>query len=164
MPAQCVEPITTTSPRPRGDQLDAAQDERPHQDLAQLGVGLHQREQLLAIDLDHLARLADAHRASARRPVIMLPSPENCPARCVTISVSAPAAGVTWISPLDDHEERDGLVADLDQHLAARDGAAAAMRRNPRHLRRRSTSETAARHGATESVAAADADGTKMMA
>ena len=41
------------------DQLDAAQDERPHEDLAQLGVGLHQREQLLAIEFDHLAGLGD---------------------------------------------------------------------------------------------------------
>ena len=39
------------------DQLDAAQDERPHQDLAQLGVGLDERQQLLAIELDDFARL-----------------------------------------------------------------------------------------------------------
>ena len=61
VPAQCVEPIRTTSPKPPRDQLDAAQDERPHQDLAQLGVGLHQREQLLAIELDHFTRLDGAH-------------------------------------------------------------------------------------------------------
>jgi hypothetical protein len=29
------------------DQLDPAQDERAHQDLAQLGIGLHDREQAL---------------------------------------------------------------------------------------------------------------------
>ena len=42
------------------DQLEAAQDERAHQDLAQLRVGLDEREQLLAIELDHFAGLADA--------------------------------------------------------------------------------------------------------
>ena len=43
-----------------GDQFEAAQDERPHQDLAQLRVGLDDGEQLLAIELDHVAGLADA--------------------------------------------------------------------------------------------------------
>ena len=60
VPAQCVEPIDDDVAEAAGDQLDAAQDERPHQDLAQLGVGLDEREQLLAIELDHFARLADA--------------------------------------------------------------------------------------------------------
>ena len=49
VPAECVEPTSTTSPMPLRDQLDAAQDEGAHQDLAQLGVGLHEREQLFAI-------------------------------------------------------------------------------------------------------------------
>ena len=57
VPAQCVEPISDDVAEAAGDQLDAAEDERPHQDLAQLGVGLDQPEQLLAIELDHLARL-----------------------------------------------------------------------------------------------------------
>ena len=48
------------------DQLDAAQDERAHQDLAELGVGLHQRQQVFAIELDHLARLAARARAAVR--------------------------------------------------------------------------------------------------
>ena len=38
------------------DQLHPAEDERPHQDFAQLAVGLHQRQQMLAIDLDELRR------------------------------------------------------------------------------------------------------------
>ena len=37
------------------NQLEAAQNERAHQNLAQLGVGLYQREQLLVIELDHFA-------------------------------------------------------------------------------------------------------------
>ena len=64
------------------DQLDAAQDERPHQDLAQLGVGLHQRQQLLARRARSPRRLArPAPRNSARRPEIMLTSPVNWPGR-----------------------------------------------------------------------------------
>ena len=54
-----------------GDQLDAAEHERPHEDVAQLGIGLNQGEQLFAIELDHLARLGGARRRHARRPVII---------------------------------------------------------------------------------------------
>ena len=64
-----------------GDQLDAAQDERAHQDLAQLGVGLHQRQQVAAIELDHLAGFAARARTSDRRPESMLTSPVNSPGR-----------------------------------------------------------------------------------
>src|SRR6202040_262151 len=51
------------------DDLHAPQDERPHQDLAQLAVGLHERQQLLATHLDHRARLAhaDADEPAAAR-------------------------------------------------------------------------------------------------
>ena len=41
------------------NQFEAAQDERAHENLAQLSVGLNQREQLFMIELNHLARLAD---------------------------------------------------------------------------------------------------------
>jgi hypothetical protein len=43
------------------DELLAAKDERPHDDLAQLVVGGDDREEILTIDLDHLARLDSAH-------------------------------------------------------------------------------------------------------
>src|SRR3954454_8512884 len=39
------------------DQLDATEDECAHEKLAELAVGLHQRQQLLARQLDHLAAL-----------------------------------------------------------------------------------------------------------
>src|SRR6266478_6469302 len=39
-----------------GDQLDAAENERPHEDLAQLGVRLDESEQLFPSELDRLAR------------------------------------------------------------------------------------------------------------
>ncbi len=50
-----------------GDQLDPPEYEGPHQDLAELGVGLHQGQQLLTSELDHLARLGHA-RAYQRAP------------------------------------------------------------------------------------------------
>ena len=39
-----------------GDQLRPAENERAHQDVAQLGVGLNDRKETLAVDLDHLTR------------------------------------------------------------------------------------------------------------
>jgi hypothetical protein len=48
-------------PESLGNQLHAAEDERPHQDLAQLAVGLDERHQLMAIELDHGAGFTRAH-------------------------------------------------------------------------------------------------------
>ena len=42
------------------DQFHPAQDVGTHDDLAQLAVGLHQRQQLFAVQLDHFARRAGA--------------------------------------------------------------------------------------------------------
>ena len=53
-------------PKAAGNQLGPAEDERPHEDLAQFGIGLYEGEQLLVIELDHLTRLADAQ--SRQRP------------------------------------------------------------------------------------------------
>ena len=50
---------------PRVDQAHAPQDEGAHDDLGQLGVGLHQRAQLRLADGEHLARL---DHADARKP------------------------------------------------------------------------------------------------
>ena len=61
VPAQWFEPMQHDVAEAVRDQLDAAQDEGAHQDLAQLAVGLHQRQQVLAIELDHLAGLGRAH-------------------------------------------------------------------------------------------------------
>src|SRR5437773_3637125 len=43
-----------------GDQLEAAQNERAHQDLTELSVRLNDREQRVAIELDDFPWLADA--------------------------------------------------------------------------------------------------------
>jgi hypothetical protein len=69
VPAQCVEPIITVAIA-ACDQLDAAEDERSHEDVAQLGIGLDEPEQLFAIELDHLARFnrANPRQGSAAGP------------------------------------------------------------------------------------------------
>src|SRR5262245_54884988 len=43
------------------NQLYAAQDERSHDDLAELAVGLHERQQLIALELDQFAGFANAY-------------------------------------------------------------------------------------------------------
>jgi len=43
-----------------GDQLETAEHERPHENLAQLGVCLNQREELFPLELYHLTGLARA--------------------------------------------------------------------------------------------------------
>ena len=60
------------------DQLHSANNEGPHDELAELAVGLHERQQMFAIDFDHFARLARARLgACAGRPESILTSPVN---------------------------------------------------------------------------------------
>jgi hypothetical protein len=42
-----------------GDQFEAPKNEGAHQNLIQLRIGLHQREQLLVTEFDHFAGFAD---------------------------------------------------------------------------------------------------------
>src|SRR5207249_5054098 len=54
------------------EQLETTQNEGAHQDLAQLRIGLHQRQQLLATESNHFAWFADAqprHRRPTRKQV-----------------------------------------------------------------------------------------------
>ena len=51
---------------PVRDQLHPAQDEGAHEDLAQLAVGLHQRQQVLAIQLRSLRPARSRARGQAR--------------------------------------------------------------------------------------------------
>ncbi len=108
---------------PVRDQLHAAQDEGAHEDLAQLAVGLHERQQLLAVQLDHLARRADARldeRAPAREHVDLAGEL----ARSVDRDERLGDAG--WPDDLDlarrHHEKRHDRRTRLDEHLAARIG------------------------------------------
>ena len=117
------------------DQLHPAQDEGAHQDLAELGVGLHERQQLVAIQLDHLARFAHAARKSAGRPEIMLASPVNWPGSWTTIDRFAGARRTDDLDLPGRHdEERHDLVARVHEHFARADLAYTTVRRNARDL------------------------------
>ena len=50
--AECREPMRTRPPPPWAMRADPPQDEGAHEDLAELGVPLHERAQMLAIDDD----------------------------------------------------------------------------------------------------------------
>ena len=116
-----------------GDKLAAAQDERPHEDLAQLGVGLDEREQLLASELDDFAGLADAHlrdRPAAREEVRLAREL----ARPMRDDDPFPGIGHPQLTT-DHDEERDASVPGLHQDLAARDRPACATAGQPRNLR-----------------------------
>src|SRR5436190_22940755 len=102
------------------DQLQSEEDERAHECLAQLRIRLDQRQELLAIELDHFASLADAQTC-------------NCAAAA---NHGAFAGELTGLEPDDESlgrtagtnrfdfagyhgKERKGPVSDLDEHLAA---------------------------------------------
>ena len=117
------------------NQFEAAQDERAHEDLAQLSVGLNQREQLLAIELNHFARLADtqAYECAATADHVgfagELPGMKAHDQRLAAVRRSN---GLELAA--DDDKDRHGLVADLDEHVATRRRATPSVGRNPRHL------------------------------
>ena len=61
VPAEWVEPDEHNISHPGRHQLNPAENESTHQDLAELGIGLHQSQHVLAIKFDHLTRLGDTH-------------------------------------------------------------------------------------------------------
>ena len=91
------------------------------------GVGLDQREQLLAIELDHLARLADAqarHRAAAGDHVAFageLPGAVGHDQRLRTLGRPE------HLDFAADDDEKRRPVAELDQHVASRRRSSASV-------------------------------------
>ena len=120
------------------DELHAAEDEGPHEYVAQLGIGLDQAEQLFAIHLDHLAGLADSRPcecSSARQHGAFageLPGPVRDDERFGSRG---------WSQHLhlaaQHDEERHGPLAYLDEHLTGLDRAPSSMGRDARDLCRR---------------------------
>ena len=114
-----------------GNQSQAAHDERPHQDLAQLGVGLDQGEQFVAIELDHLARLAHLQacdRAPAGNHVGFAGEVPGSMPHNQRVGTLAGADRLDLAG--HDDEERNGPAAHLDEHLAARGRPPASVRGN----------------------------------
>src|SRR6185295_18522181 len=123
-------------PEPVSNQLHAAKDEGPHQNFAELGVGLHEGQQTFAIQLDDFARLRGP-RADQRTPARdhggfagELPG---------SMDDDEALGGAGWAHDEDlatfDHEERDDLVTGLDEHFPALDRTHTAVSGDPRDLR-----------------------------
>ena len=121
-----------------GDERAAPEDEGPHEDLAQLGVGLHEREELLPIELDHLAGVADAQARQRAAPGEHVALAGELPRAMRHDARFRPAGGTQHVQlAVHEHEERNDLLADVDQHLAPLDGAPASACGNPGDLRLR---------------------------
>ena len=118
------------------DQLPPAQQEGAHEDLAQLAVGLHQREQMVAIDLDHFTRLDGADAPESAAPgqhghfAGELPRPKRGHGFLGRTDRSHDLD-----QALGDDEEARRLLAGFSQHVARRHGAYPSMRRDARELR-----------------------------
>ena len=114
------------------DQLDAAEDERAHQDLAQLGVGLHQASSCSRVELDRPrpARWRARAPASGGRDHVRLAGELARPVHGHQRVAQAGRPDDLDLSGSDD-EERDGWVAGLDStspRAIARSPPCAAMR------------------------------------
>jgi hypothetical protein len=120
-----------------GDELHAAQDERPHQDAAELGIGLEQVQAVVAVDLDDLPFGRGSH-ADQRAP----PGEEADLAR----ELAGPQVGHELLGafghPHDldaaghDDEHPGPLGVPVQKHIADPHGHATSVRREPLHLSR----------------------------
>ena len=96
----------------------------------ELAVGLHERQQVFAIQLDHFARLAGARsdeRGAARKHVDLAGELTGSMDRDERL------ARAGWPDNLDptcrDDEERHDLLSRLDEHLSRSDRTHLSMRR-----------------------------------
>src|SRR5205085_12185093 len=120
------------------DERDAAEDERAHEDLAQLGVGLDEREKLLPLHLDHFARLGHSNRrhAAASSQQIQFAG-ELSRLECQEDFFDAGSGKNTFDSSGDDDEERVMLLPRLNEDVAAHHRSLYAACGNARDLVRR---------------------------
>jgi hypothetical protein len=107
---------------PVRDQFHSANDERPHDELAEFAIGLYERQQVFAIHFDCFARLAGAyseHRGATRKHIDL--------ARELTRSIDYDErlAGAGWPDNLyltcRNNEERYNLLPWFDEHFAGLD-------------------------------------------
>ncbi len=134
------------------DERHAAEDERAHEDVAQLRVGLNERHQSIASKLDDLAVLADAqrpHRAPAGNHVRFA---RELP-RMVGGDDHHAAVGRRahrFHRAIHHDEERHRRVTGRNEHIAARNRAPVSLRGEPGDLRVGECGENAVlfqRHG-----------------
>src|SRR5688572_33370083 len=118
-------------------QLHPSQEERTHQDLAELRVGLHEAKELLAIDLDDVAGLTGAQPDDRRTTLDRAALPGELAGTMDHHQRVAVALRPQHVDFAADHdEERHGGIADLHEHFAMGHRSAATMRRHSRHLSR----------------------------
>ena len=121
-----------------GDQLDAAEDERTHEDVAQLGIRLDQCEQLFAIELDHFAGTGrpDPRQGATAGQHGAFPGE-----LCGTLGDDHRFGSRGWSQHLyraaQHDEERHRLLSRFDEYLTRRDRPSSPMRRNAGDLRLR---------------------------
>jgi hypothetical protein len=127
--------------RAAGDDLEAAQDEGPHEDVAQLAVGLHERHQPRAVHLDHFPRLSRAvasEAAPAREDGSLSGEGPDAVRHDELLDVSdhphrLDAAG-------GDHEDLPAL-AHFEEDLTGFHATSTSVSRDSVHLRRRQLGE-----------------------
>ena len=123
---------------PSRDQLHPTEDQGPHEDVAQLAVGLHERQQMFAIDFDDLARLADTEadeRAAAGQHAHLAGEPARANRHQRFLGAVRQARDIN--PSRHDHKKAGAVVADIDEDLALADLPRAPVGRHPRKLRRR---------------------------
>ena len=120
------------------DERETAKDERAHEDLAELGVRLHDLQQVLAIELDHVAGLRHSRRDEA------LPPREHVRFASELAGRVHRDDGLHALLRAEDlnlaaHDDEEARVhhACLDQHITALNGVRHAMRGDARDLRGR---------------------------
>ena len=121
-----------------GDQRDTAQDERAHQDLAQLRVALHEHPQMVPTDDDHRAvgDGAAANKRAARRQHVDL-TRELAGTQRRDRLLAAVDGPNDLDGALDHHEEARVLLAELEQPIAGAHLTALADTPDALELRRR---------------------------
>jgi len=119
-------------------QLNPAEDERPHEDLAEFGIGLHQSHHALAIQLNHLAALGGTpskeRPAAGERARLTRELPRTMDGD-KGLSRTRGAHNLQFAG--DNHKEGYGTITLLDEHLARLYVTRAPVRRNPTDLCRR---------------------------
>ena len=117
------------------NQFHPPQDEGPHEDFAQLAVGLHKSKQLIAVQLNDLAGLARAksHQYAAPRKQVQLSGELTCPADGYDFLILPGYPDDFYLACLDD-KEMGIFLARFGKHLACFNSPRLPMQGDARHL------------------------------
>ena len=135
VPAEWRDPTSTTSPTPLGDELGSAEDERPHEDLAELAVALHEAHELPPLHLDDVGIVGgdDPHQATTAGEHAHLAGELPHPG-AGDHQVTGRRGADDLEAPGDDDEERGVPAIRVDDHFATRDASHTPVRGDARQL------------------------------